>query len=72
MAYGRHIAEYWKRYNSPTNGPIWMKLGWSHHIMSPPCPPRFGCNGNSRCLATTHWTFCSYGRLEAERVNQFW
>jgi len=19
-----------------------------------------------------HWTFCSYGRLEAERVNQFW
>jgi len=27
MADGRHIAEYWKRYNSPTNGPIWMKLG---------------------------------------------
>jgi len=23
-------------------------------------------------LATAHWTFSSYGRLEAERVNQFW
>ena len=23
-------------------------------------------------VATAHWTFCSYGRLEAERVNQFW
>ena len=34
MADGRHIAEYWKRYNSPINGPIWMKLGWSHPIMS--------------------------------------
>ena len=30
MADGRHIAEYWKRYNSPINGPISMKLGWSH------------------------------------------
>ena len=35
MADGRHIAEYWKRYNSPINGPIWMKHGWSHPIMSP-------------------------------------
>jgi len=34
MADGRHIAEYWKRYNSPINGPILMKLGWSHHIMT--------------------------------------
>jgi len=23
-------------------------------------------------VATAHWTFCSYGRLEAERVDQFW
>jgi len=46
MADGRHVAEYWKRYNSPTNGPCWMKLGWSHPIMSPICPP---C---CRCLAT--------------------
>jgi len=22
-------------------------------------------------VATAHWTFSSYGRLEAERVNQF-
>ena len=27
--------------------------------------------GNGRCLATTRCTFSSYGRLEAERVNQF-
>ena len=33
--------------------------------------PRFGCHGNGRCLATAHWTFCSYGHLEAKRVNQF-
>ena len=72
MADGRHIAEYWKRYNSPINGPIWMKLGWSHHMMSPICPPCCGCHGNSRCLATAHCTFNSYGRLEAERVNQIW
>jgi len=71
MANGRHIAEYWKC-NSPKNGPIWMKLGWSHPIMSPICPPCCGCHGNSRCLATAHCTFSSYGRLEAERVNQFW
>ena len=25
-----------------------------------------------RCLATAHWTFSSYGRLETECVNQFW
>jgi len=36
------------------------------------CPPTCGCHGNGRCLATAHWTFCSHGRLEAERVNQFW
>ena len=30
MADGRHIAKCWKRYNSPTNMAIWMKLGWSH------------------------------------------
>ena len=24
-----------------------------------------------RCLATAHWTFSSYGRLKAERMNQF-
>ena len=49
MADGSHIAEYWKRYNSPINGPIWMKLRWSHSIMSPICPPCCGCHGNGRC-----------------------
>jgi len=68
MADGRHIAEYWKRYNSPIKGPIWMKLGWSHPITFSTCRPWCGCHGNGRCLATAHWTFSSYGRLEAERI----
>ena len=34
--------------------------------------PRCGCHGKGRCLATAHWTFCSYGRLKAGSVNQFW
>ena len=71
MADGRHVRKCWKCYNSPTNVPIWTKLGWSHPTMSTTCPPWCGCDGNGRCLATAHWTFCSYGRLEAERVNQF-
>jgi len=71
MADGRHIAKCWKRYNSPISGPIWMNLGWSHPMMSPTCHPWYGCHGNGRCLATAHCTFSSYGRLEAERVNQF-
>jgi len=55
-----------KCHNSPTNGSTGTQVGWSHPIMSPTCPPWCGCNG------TAHWTFCSYGRLEAERVNQLW
>ena len=69
MADGRHIAKCW---NSPTNGPIWMKLGWSHPIVSPICPSWCGCHGNGHCLATAHWTFSFCGRLEAKHVNQFW
>jgi len=72
MADGRHVGKYSKCYNSPTNGPTETQLEWSHPIISPTCPPRFGCHGNGRCLATAHWTFCSSGRLEAECVNQYW
>ena len=48
------------------------QLGRSHPIMSPRCPPWCGCHGNGRFPATTHCIFSSYGRLETERVNQFW
>jgi len=60
MANGIHMAEYWKHYNSPINGPIWMKLRWSHPIMSPICLPSCGCHGNDRWLATAHsgWPPC--------------
>ena len=34
------------------------------------CPPCCGYRGIRRCLATAHCTFSSYGRLEAERMNQ--
>jgi len=52
MADGRHVGKYSKCYNSPRNGPTETQLGWSHPIISPTCPPRFGCHGNARCLAT--------------------
>jgi len=71
MADGRHVEKYSKCHNSPTNWSTVTQLGWSHSIMFSTCPPWCGCHRNGRCLATAHWTFCSYGRLEAERVNQF-
>ena len=66
------FGKYWKCHNSPTNEPTGTQLGWSHPIMFSTCPPYCGCHGNGHCLATAHCTFSSYGRLEAERVNQFW
>jgi len=69
MADGRHVGKYSKCHNSPTNWQTGTQIGWSHPIMSPTCPLWCGYHGN---LATAHWTFWSYGHLEAERVNQFW
>jgi len=65
MADGRHIGKCGKCYNSKISAPIGTKLGLSHPIMSLTCPPWCGCHGYSRCLATAHWTFSSYGRLKA-------
>ena len=62
---------YSKCHNSPTNLPTGTQLGRWHPIMSPTWPPWCRCHGNGHCLPTAHWTFCSYGRLEAECVNQF-
>ena len=70
MSDGRHVGKYSKCHNSPTKAPTGTQIGWSHHITSPICPPCCGCHGNGRCLGTAHCTFSSYGRLEAERVNQ--
>jgi len=71
MADGRHVVKYSKCHNSPTNGPTVTQLGWSHPIMFSTCLSWCRCHGIGRCLATAHWTFCSYGHLEAECVNQF-
>jgi len=72
MADGRHVGKYSKYHNWHTDGPTETQLEWSHPIMCPTCSPWCGCHGNGRCLATAHWAFCSYGRLEAERANQLW
>jgi len=64
-------GQYSKCHSSPTNWPTVTQLGWSHLIVFSTCPPWCGCHGNGCYLATAHWTFCNYGRLEAERVNQF-
>ena len=74
MADGRHVGKYSKCHISPTNSPTGTQLEWSHPIMFSTCPRCCCCHGNGRCrcVATVHWTFCSYGRLQAERVNQFW
>jgi len=75
MAYGHRIGKYWKYHNSLTNGPIGMKLGWSHPmIVFPTCLPWCGCHSDGR------WPLPSNGalniqllwRLEAEHVNRFW
>ena len=72
MADSRHVEKYSKCHYSPTNRPTGTQLGCSHPIVFSTCPPCCGCHGNGRCMATAHWTFCSYGRLEAECANQFW
>ena len=67
MADGRHIAEYWKRYNSPSTGPIWMVA--SYHVPDMSAMLRLPWQ---RPLPSNGALFSSYGRLEDERVNQFW
>ena len=47
------------------------RFGWNLGGRITSCP-RYVRHGNGRCLATAHCTFSSYGRLEAERVNQIW
>ena len=71
MADGRYVRKCWKCYSSHTNRPTWTKLGRSHPIISPICPQWCSCHGNGHCIATAHWTLCSYGRLVAKRVIQF-
>jgi len=66
MADGRHIGNGKNTITRHINEPIWTKLEQSHPILSPTCSPWCGCHGNGRCLATAHWTFSSYWRLEAE------
>jgi len=39
MADGRHTGKCGKYYNSPISAPTGTKLGLSHPIMSPTCPP---------------------------------
>ena len=72
MADSRHIAKCWKCYKSRLSMD-WFGRYLGRGILS--CPPMSAmmrcCHGNYHCLATAHWIFSSYGRLEAERMNQF-
>ena len=61
---------YWKTFwNAITHLPV-DQFGRNSGGRIPHLP-LWGCHSNSRCLATAHWTFSSYGRLEAEPLNQF-
>ena len=55
MADGRHVGKYWKCHNSPPNGPIWTKLGWSHPIKLPTCPPGNGALDIQQLSVTGIW-----------------
>jgi len=61
MADGRHIAKCWKRYTSSTNGPIWMKPGWSHPAVSPTYP--------SWCSWAYQWTDWDATRVVASNQH---
>ena len=44
--------KYWQYYNSPSNKPIETKLGWSHPITFPTCPPWCSCHGIQKLWAS--------------------
>jgi len=71
MADGHHIGKYWKYHKSPSNGPIGTNLAGRIPSRSRHVRHNAVAMATARCSATAHWTFSSYGRLEAERVNQF-
>ena len=66
MTNGRHIAQCWKRYNSPNT---MNRYGWNLGDHIPPRSPHVRqdavamATANSRCLATAHWTLSSHLRL---------
>jgi len=68
MADGRHVGKYWKYHNAPSNGPNQLGRNLAGRILS--CSRHF--RHNAVAMATAHWTFSSYGHLEAELVYQFW
>ena len=71
MADGRHIANIG---NAITRLPM-DRFGWNLGGRIPSCP-QYVCHvAVAMAMAvngTAHCTFSSYGRLEAEHVNQFW
>jgi len=67
---------YSSSWNSPQNYGMPLVNGITQCYLPPdrsdrPAFTPTGCHGNGRCLAMAHYTFSSYGRLEAERTNQF-
>jgi len=68
MANSRRIAKCWKRYNLPINGPIWMKLGWWHPIMSPTCPPCWSCHRDGR--TDRHICYINISRQYTDAISR--
>ena len=79
MADGRHVVKYCKYHNSPSNGPTGTKLGWSHPIMFPICPPKMGLpwqrlfpsNGPSNGALGIHQLWASGGRTREPNLMEF-
>ena len=71
MADGRHVGNYLQCHISPTNGPTGMQLFVvaSHHVLDMSAMLRLPWR---RPLPSNGaLNIISYGRLKAERVNQF-
>jgi len=76
---GRHVGKYWKYHISPSNGPIGTKLGRSHPIMFPRCPPKMGLpwqrplssNGPSNIALDIQQLWASGGRTREPNLMEF-
>ena len=71
MADGRHLGKYWKYHNLPSNGPIGTKLGWSHPVTFPTCPPQCSCHGNRNDTLDIQQLWASGGRTRKPILMKF-
>jgi len=63
MADGRDVGNYRKCYNSPTDGPIGTKLGWSHPMNTSTANLFVTANGTGNVLVL--------GGVEIKNIHNF-